>query len=520
MDSDRLWELQRATAAGRLRWPEKALSDALEALAGDRQFAALAEVAERAARFTPDEPRLRRMQAQALIETGWPATALSVIDSVPVPDGHEEESELLGLRGRACKQMFLDAGDGGGGRESLAKAIAAYRRGFERFPECYWHGVNLLALESLAAGEASDETRALAGRLVDIATRSASAGDDPWAHAAIAECSVALGDVAAAETQIRRFLASSKTRAFHVGSLLRQLVQVWRLDDRGEEWRGIVTALRAKHASMPGADATLLRPGDLRLQRADGDSKLQFERILGPDGGLVTFRWWKQVLERATGVVAVRKGRDRTIGTAFAVDGGDLTMRWRGRVVLLTNHHVVNREGQSPGVRPETARLVFEAVDKDACYRIERILWESPPGEFDCTILLPEGVPAGVGVMPLADYLPVVDDKAPTRVFIIGHPNGRGIEFSINDNNLICHDADAKRPVTRLHYRAPTEPGSSGSPVFSEDELEVLAIHHGCTGTPLDARPDDYEANEGIGLSSIRAALAAVEDSLPQLPPG
>jgi hypothetical protein len=514
--------LSRALAENRLDWSDPDVRATFDALRRDRDFATLAELAEKAARFAPHEPTLRRLQAQALIDSGQPATALSVIDACSVAEGHVEHAELEGLRGRAYKQMFVDAGDGGGtARDTLlAAATAAYLRIYEADRRRYWHGINLLALECAARRGAPADTRlrALANELAASAGAAAEASDDPWAHATVAEACVGLGDIAGAEKAMHRLLGAKSLTAFHVGSVLRQLVQVWRLDRRDDPWRGLVTALRAKHALMPGADATLLRAEDVRYQRGDdGALPVQFERILGRDAGLVTYDWWKLALQRTLGVAAVRDGRDCTIGTAFAVDGGSLVAKWAGRTLLLTNYHVVNRAGLAGGLRPEDAELVFEAIDRNVRYGIAKVLWESPREEFDCAILLPDAPPAGTGAMPLARRLPAIDAASATRVFIIGHPNGRGLEFSINDNQLLCHDGDAAGAVTRLHYRAPTEPGSSGSPVFREGNLEAVAIHHGYTRTPLDGRAGPYEANEGIGLQSLRARLGAIEAELPDL---
>ncbi|HBL29593.1 MAG TPA: serine protease, partial [Acidobacteria bacterium] len=45
------------------------------------------------------------------------------------------------------------------------------------------------------------------------------------------------------------------------------------------------------------------------------------------------------------------------------------------------------------------------------------------------------------------------------KVYVIGHPLGGGLSLSLTDNALL---GTSER---LLHYRAPTEGGSSGSPV-------------------------------------------------------
>jgi V8-like Glu-specific endopeptidase len=100
------------------------------------------------------------------------------------------------------------------------------------------------------------------------------------------------------------------------------------------------------------------------------------------------------------------------------------------------------------------------------------------------------------------------------RVYIIGHPGGRDLAFSFQDNELLDHEGPpAGRPqipdVWRLHYRAPTEGGSSGSPVFNGRLWEVIALHHkgGKMGMPkLNGKDGTYAANEGLSIRSIAAA--------------
>jgi V8-like Glu-specific endopeptidase len=64
--------------------------------------------------------------------------------------------------------------------------------------------------------------------------------------------------------------------------------------------------------------------------------------------------------------------------------------------------------------------------------------------------------------------------------------------------------------VCRVHYKAPTEPGSSGSPVFDAKLWQVIALHHrgGKKGMPmLNGKAGTYAANEGIAIQSIVTML-------------
>lgn len=96
---------------------------------------------------------------------------------------------------------------------------------------------------------------------------------------------------------------------------------------------------------------------------------------------------------------------------------------------------------------------------------------------------------------------------------MIGHTGGGGLKFSFQDNELLDHEGSADNQFTsvpcRLHYRAPTEKGNSGSPVFNDGYWQVIALHHaGGTLSRLNGKPGTYQANEGIAMRSILSAYA------------
>ncbi len=145
--------------------------------------------------------------------------------------------------------------------------------------------------------------------------------------------------------------------------------------------------------------------------------------------------------------------------------------------------------------------------------------------------------------IPMARALPRVDPKVALeavggpdsgdgkrqrrleRAFVVGHPQRRILSFSLYDNLLLDHDkrpAEADRKgcgdCRRVHYRAPTEHGSSGSPVFSGD-WNVIAVHHrGLEEMPrICPEKGFYPANEGIWIQAIIERIA--KDLAPQDPP-
>ncbi|ASJ73739.1 endonuclease [Granulosicoccus antarcticus] len=100
------------------------------------------------------------------------------------------------------------------------------------------------------------------------------------------------------------------------------------------------------------------------------------------------------------------------------------------------------------------------------------------------------------------------------RVNIIQHPGGERMQVVVRDNTVIGV------VDSFLHYRADTQPGSSGSPVFN-DQWELAALHHAgkpkrnsqgkimmidgqpWTGNKADIPKIDWEANEGTRISEI-----------------
>jgi V8-like Glu-specific endopeptidase len=92
-----------------------------------------------------------------------------------------------------------------------------------------------------------------------------------------------------------------------------------------------------------------------------------------------------------------------------------------------------------------------------------------------------------------------------TKAFVVGHPTAGPLQFSLSDSVLL----DVCRYERLMHYRTPTDPGSSGSPVFNS-KWEVVALHHaGSQKAPRLTGLGEYEANEGITLRAIcQAALS------------
>jgi V8-like Glu-specific endopeptidase len=87
------------------------------------------------------------------------------------------------------------------------------------------------------------------------------------------------------------------------------------------------------------------------------------------------------------------------------------------------------------------------------------------------------------------------------RAYIIGHPMGSP-QLRLSLHNSLMLDVGNRY----AWYRSPTQPGSSGSPVF-DDQWRVIALHHGATDGLPRTTSGGSAANEGIRLDRLLAAL-------------
>ena len=337
---------------------------------------------------------------------------------------------------------------------------------------------------------------------------------DEWYLPTLAEASLGLGDWTEVERCIRGYAADENAKAFLVASTLRQFTQVWDLEHADPRGRALVDILTARLAELPGGKVDLA-PAELqRLKAQPPLDKGQLEAVLGRQGP-ETYRWWKTGLDRATSVAAVYQRMGDRIGTAFLVRAGDLGRAPANELLVLTNFHVVNRDGVSPGIRPDAAEIVFEAKDPERRHRVERI----------CGPRRPSGtMPACCGswtpwrASSHCRWRPRYRTSAGTRGSMSSAiPRGGALAFSFQDNELLDHEGppDGKPQidgVCRLHYRTPTLGGSSGSPVFDASLWEVVALHHkgGAMGMPrLNGKEGSYGANEGLALLAMKGEIAA-----------
>jgi Trypsin-like peptidase domain len=209
------------------------------------------------------------------------------------------------------------------------------------------------------------------------------------------------------------------------------------LEATGDRGRGLVATLRARLLELPGGGLEMAPDQLQRLRAQPPPDAAQLEAVLGT-AGAQTYKWWRTGLDRALAVAAIRQRLGGRIGTGWLVRAADLGLEPGEELLVMTNFHVVNEHGASPGVRPEEAEVVFEAVDADRVYLIDRIAWSSPIERQDATLLRLQTPVTGIAPLPMAKSLPAVEQTA--RIYIIGHPGGRDLAFSFQDNELLDHE--------------------------------------------------------------------------------
>lgn len=205
--------------------------------------------------------------------------------------------------------------------------------------------------------------------------------------------------------------------------------------------------------------------------------------------------------------------------------------------ILLTNHHVIERESDAAAMLAEfNYQLDTEHIpQKTSTFRLNADKFfltsslefdkDIPNSGLDFTLI---GIdPIGVAGEQLSRFPAVLLDGNAGKIIkgenciLIQHPNGEYKKIVLKDTAFFSETG------TRLVYESDTLPGASGSPVFALGTGELIALHH--SGLPrTDAQnrvltksgtlagpdtPDheiDWIGNEGIKISCV---VQAIRDS-------
>ena len=512
-------------------YPDTNADSILETLQRKRMFSEMLCVADLFIRSGSTDLKIKRRYAQALIDSGHYGAAESVLTQLThecsTACNDKELAEAQGLLGRLHKQTYVNAASHGQppgqwAEQSLKRSFDYYHAVYANDDTKIWQGINAVAIWHRAKKEGIDlpvtDMSAELSRILDSigepdadsAASNAKKQTDMWTMATAAEACVARADYQSALGWLDKYIDEKhvhekRSDAFEIGSTLRQFQEVWQLDDNNTEQSRILQVLRAALLKREGGSIPLDNP-QADLQTIDGllEDKA-FEAVFGQER-FKNLRWLKRGFERAQGVCKITDRFGEAFGTGFVMQSEDLHLSGPSRLVVLTNAHVVSNDpteqrGEPKAKSPETVKVQFEASDDPECaYDVERILATSPRHELDFSILaLRDSIPFH-NPYPLAHALPLVGEDQ--RIYLIGHPRGGQLSFSLYDNLLLDHEPP------KVHYRSPSLGGSSGSPVFNQ-EWDLIGLHHaGGSGIPmLNGKAGTYSANEGLWIKSIIAAV-------------
>lgn len=168
---------------------------------------------------------------------------------------------------------------------------------------------------------------------------------------------------------------------------------------------------------------------------------------------------------------------ERYTGTGFLVARG----------FIMTNNHVLET---ADWARESLAIFHFEEGKSSLRVNLEPERFFITDAALDFTIVACDPV-AVRDIEPVPLYQNPALITRGERVYIIQHPQGRPKEVVLRNN-------DVERVRDRVvWYRADTEGGSSGSPVFNED-WQLVALHHAGW-----REPGDRAMNEGVSMAAI-----------------
>jgi S1-C subfamily serine protease len=506
-------------------YPERPSKVILNLLRRKRRFDLMEIVADAMIRAGQTSAQIRRQYAQCLIDQGKLSAAGAVLDMIisdPKAPG-TERAEAQGLKGRIYKQLYVSSHDSSNPRQhlNLKLAVEQYFNVYRTDPKAYlWHGINSVALIARAARdkiqlqglptsqEISEEINGLLQQMDEIAY---------WDRATAIENAVALGHWKDAYDHAVYYIADPQVDAFEIASLLRQLTEVWELNNESEPGSTLLPMLRAALLKAEGgrlevphsAVSAELDAAKAANSHLESVSKLQLEKVFGTDR-FQPLPWYKTGLQRCGAVARIESVTGIRSGTGFLVKAADF-FPWRSEseLLLLTNAHVISpTDDPFPGaLPPEAAVAVFEATNQT--FQVGELVWSSDPDHLDATFVTLESLSPGAELCPLKPPATEFDPNKQQRVYVIGYPEGGGLSFSLQDS--VWLDTDGKV----LHYRTPTNPGSSGSPVFDEQYWTLIALHRaGEKNMPrLRGQTGSYEANEGIAISAIQQATQAAKVS-------
>lgn len=522
-----MFGILRRGAAGGGRGSDPDVAEALR-IRNERNFADLLKFTEDRLQSRPAAAALRRHYAHALIELGQISKAISILASL-VEDSRAdplEHSQAIGLLGRAYKQIFLDHQadiDRQFVRTSLQNSLRCYGIGLKiaQTPEDYiWHGVNVAALAKRSAQLGIDVVPRIDWRATARSVEETIIGlekankSSPWNCINAGEACLALDESARAVEWFNKYAKGSNAAEYALHSLVRQLQFVWGLEADNTPVGKVLAMLQARLYGVENGPINVASVNIGAIPKPNDQNRADLERVIGAGGFEIYESFYTGLGQRGPAIALISSPVSATKGTGFLVDGKLFNESWAGQKLLLTNAHVVTNDQSLP--RHESALLAQEAVAEftkgapNVRYGVE-LLWTSSVSDLDATLLRLVGPQPAIEPCLLSDVIPALNRNGrQPQVYIIGHPEGGPLSISLNNNQLVDYDEPtAERAQSagrvRLRYQTPSEPGSSGSPVFYGPKWQVIGIHHAYNKfyLPLRGEGPRYEANEAIWIQSI-----------------
>jgi tetratricopeptide (TPR) repeat protein len=485
----------------------------------------------------------------------------------------ETEADCWGLEGRIFKDLYVQNSVRPEPRPPrptrerlLRRSVAAYHWVFARAPnspDSFYHGVNAMAVTargladgfSLPNATPPSEIANTIHAHVEGRFRAAEAATPrrrlgAWEYANAAEACAALGRWDEAILWINRYLREARDDAFALNGTLRQFTEVWGVREDDPVRGPIVVALRGALIAAQNGGATLtqdqvanfdtrIKETAVRFKAASttGEFALENERVLGAEGP-VSMKRLLDIMDRARAVGRVKiyseTQGEATIGTGFLLPGKYIDPKHQAKTYFVTNAHVVSNEPERDGARHRPSSEVFAAFDRApeiGKLLLKDLVWCSSQHEHDMSVFevnvkgstVPDIIEVAPGLPNLKRTLsrPAAGGgeetyTVPGKVYVIGYPLGQELSISLFDNDLIDHEnvygvSPGSEP-RRIHYRAPTEKGNSGSPVFNSLTLQLIGVHHRGGRIPkLKGQLGEYKVNEGMwirpAINEMRATL-------------
>jgi Trypsin-like peptidase domain/MAP3K TRAFs-binding domain len=490
-------------------YDEQAAKKVLKALRRKRQFRLMGLVADAFIRAGQSAAEILRQYGQSMVDQGNLTASRMVLQSIIDDAGSppEEKAEARGLIGRIYKQLYVNAGDASNPRQqqNLSRAIEYYCSVYKSDPKSFlWQGINIVALLARAERDhvvlpALPPMRGIAQEIDAFLKKTGSL--KYWDRATAVENAVALGDFTGAYDHALYYVLDKEADAFEIASLLRQLTEVWQLTEDTEPGNTLLPVLRSGLLKRLGGQLTV-DADKVRSQTNNAQSaRKRLEKVFGTER-YQPLAWLQTALQRCASVARVDSVMNERVGTGFLVKASDFfAVSNKSELLFLTNAHVISPEDKPfPGAMPpQAAKIAFEA--NDTRHEINELVWSSPPTELDATFLTLKSPDPSAECCPLIPAPSPFNIETKPRVYVIGYPLSAGLSISLLDSSWL--DTDGRL----LHYRTPTEPGSSGSPVFDQQYWTLIGLHHaGEKDMPRLRGIGSYEANEGIAIDAIRKA--------------